>query len=125
MAKYVNDLGMDAELDYIALCDREVVCSGSANPLTWADVIAWTLATGSPTSASFVKADGDSNGRKLTIAARAGLSITASGSATHVVLALGSTGSTIRLATTCTTQYLTAGGTVDVPAFKIEIADPT
>ncbi len=125
MAKYVSDLAMDAELDYIALCDREVVTSGSAHPTNWGDMIAWTLATGSPTSASFVKADGDSSGRKLTIAARPGLTITASGSATHVVLALGSTGSTIRLVTTCTNQYLTAGGTVDIPAFKIEIADPT
>jgi len=69
-------------------------------------------------------ADGDSSGRKLTVTAQSGVSVTATGTATHVVLA-DDVGSELLYVTTCTSQALTSGGSVDVPAFDIEIADPS
>jgi environmental stress-induced protein Ves len=62
--------------------------------------------------------------RVLTIAAQAGITILHSGTALHVALTLAA-GTTLRYVTTCTSQALTAGGTVDVPAWTITMAGPT
>jgi hypothetical protein len=67
-------------------------------------------------------ADGDTNGRKLTVLQQTAMSITASGTANHIVL---DDGTTLLYVTTATAQALTSGGTVTVPAWDIEIADPT
>jgi hypothetical protein len=57
------------------------------------------------------------------VAAQAGITIDHSGNAQHI--ALGKSGTTeLTYVTTCTLQALVAAGTVDVPAFDIEIADP-
>jgi hypothetical protein len=72
----------------------------------------------------FTKANGDTSGRKVTVAAKSGVSVTASGTATHIAIAR-STDSTLRYVTTCTSQALTSGNTVNIPAWKIEVADPT
>ena len=126
MAKWANDALMDAGLDYIrGNCNSMIVCS--AQPTTYTEAtstyaladVAMTINTG-----DYTLADGDSNGRKITVAAKTGVTIDASGTATHV--ALVKTGdTTLRYVTTCTSQALTAGGTVDFPAWKITIADPT
>ena len=72
----------------------------------------------------FTKANGDTSGRKVTMAAKSAVSVASSGTATHVVLAR-TTDSTLRYVTTCTSQALVSGNTVDIPAWKIEVADPT
>jgi len=72
------------------------------------------------TGGDFSKANGDVSGRKLTVAAQNSLSIDASGSATHIAINNG----VDYYVTTCTSQALTSGGTVSVPAWDIEIADP-
>ena len=56
--------------------------------------------------------------------AKTGITITNSGTATHVAL-LNTTATTLDLVTTCTSQAINTGGTVDVPAWKWEINNPT
>jgi hypothetical protein len=119
MAKFVNDAVMDAALTKYNTATRETVTS--AQPANFAGIAAVTLAqkTGL-TSGSFTVADGTTSGRKSTVAAASAVSITASGTATHVCL---DDGTTLLAVTTCTSQALVSGGTVDIPAFAYEIAD--
>jgi hypothetical protein len=80
------------------------------------------LASVSLSGGDFTKANGDASGRKTTIATKSGVSITASGSATHICY---DNGTILRAGTTCTTQVLTSGGTLTIPSHKAEFADPT
>lgn len=122
MAKQAPDATIDSMFDYIDLCDRMYVCS--AEPANFAGIAAVTLATATMTpNTDYTKANGDTSGRKVTMAAKNGVSVTASGTATHIVLGL-TTDSTLRYVTTCTSQALTSGNTVNIPAWKIEVADP-
>lgn len=123
MAKTVVDAALDASFDYIDQCNSMIVCS--AQPTTYTEAVTtYALATVAMTpDTDYTKANGDTSGRKVTVAAKSGVSISSSGDATHI--ALVKTGSTeLVYVTTCTTQTLTSGGTVDIPAWKIEIADP-
>lgn len=123
MAKWANDSVMDAALDLVATATRMVVTS--AQPANFAGIAAVALAdvtlTAGDGNGDYVVANGDTSGRKLTVAQQASITIDASGDATHVCL---DDGTTLLYVTTCTTQTLTSGGTVTVPAFDIEIADP-
>ena len=122
MAKAANDVFIDGGLDRIDDCVTLTVCS--AQPANYAGIAAVTLAavtlTAGAGNGDYTKANGDTSGRKLTIAQQAAISITGSGTATHVVL----DDATDIYVTTCTSQALTSGGTVTVPAWDIEIADP-
>lgn len=95
------------------------ICSGGVSEV--ASAIARQLARHVLTSADFTLADGDTSGRKITIAAQAAISIANSGNADHIAL---SNGVTMFYTTQAVSQALTAGGTVDVPAFDIEFRDP-
>lgn len=123
MAKAVPDVVLDAALDEIATATRLVVCS--AEPANYAGIAAVLLAsvalTAGDGNGDYVVANGDASGRKLTVAQQADIAITASGTATHVAL---DDGASLQYVTTCTSQALTSGGTVTVPAWDIEIADP-
>jgi hypothetical protein len=124
MAKFAPDAMLDASLDYVAASTKLVVCS--TQPTTYTEANAtYALADVVIDSGDFTKANGDTSGRKVTVAAQNGVLIDTSGTALHI--ALISTGdTTLRYVTTCTSQALTANGsnTVNVPAFDIEIADP-
>jgi len=120
--KWANDDVMDAALDEIATSVMLRVCSGSSSPADRAAAIAATLASVTIDSGDFSKADGDSSGRKITVAQQSDISITASGDATCVTL---DDGTLLQYVTTCTTQSLTSGGTVTAPAWDVEIGDPT
>lgn len=120
--KACSDAYMDAMLALIDDADTLTVCS--AQPANVAGIAAVALASVALTpgagNGDFTLGNGDTNGRKLTIAQQAAISITASGDATHVVIDDG----TNLYVTTCTSQTLTSGGTVTVPAWDIEVADP-
>lgn len=124
MAKWVLDASIDAMLDDIATCDDLHVCS--SQPANFAAIAAATLAavalTAGDGNGDYTVGDGDSSGRKLTVAQQTSVSISSSGTATHVTL---DDGSVLRYVTTCTSQALTSGGTVTVPAWDIEVADPS
>lgn len=120
MAKATPDAILDAMADAImAAATTQYVCS--AEPANFAGIAAVALADVAIDSGDFAKADGDVSGRKCTIAQQASVPIDASGTATHVVLA---SASVLLYVTTCTSQALTSGGTVTIPAWKFEVADP-
>ncbi len=123
MAKYQNDLMLDAALDWVrARVTRECVCS--TQPTTYAQAITtYNLATKTGvTSTMLTVGNGDTNGRKVHMSSQTGLTVSVTGTAAHVAL-VGSSGSTLLLVTTCTTQSLTTGNTVNIPGFDDELAD--
>ncbi|MEM7209577.1 MAG: hypothetical protein AAF434_17290 [Pseudomonadota bacterium] len=121
MARFASDGMIDGGLDKIATCTRMTICS--AEPGTIADLTTYGLAEAAGlTSGDFTKANGDTSGRKITVAAQNALSITAPGTneANHIALDDG----TDLIVTTCTAQDLIGGGTVNVPAYDFEISAP-
>ena len=125
MAKATPDAGLDQMADdIIATVTRQVVCS--AQPTTYAEANStFALADVTVDSGDFTKANGDTSGRKLTVAAQSGVLIDTSGTATHIAL-LDVSGTALKYVTTCTSQALVANGTntVNIPAWDIEVADP-
>lgn len=127
MGKFANDDVLDALLAEIATGDEITVCS--AEPTTYTEAhTTYKLADGSLTpgngNGDFTIGDGDASGRKLTVAQQGPLAIDASDTATHIAIT-DTANSKLLAVTTCTGQSLTSGGTVTVPAFDIEVADPT
>ena len=122
MGKACGDVFIDGGLDRMDDCVLMSICT--TEPANKAAVAALTLASVALTAGAgngdYTKANGDTSGRKLTVAQQADIAISASGDAGHIVL---DDGIDIYV-TTCTLQTLTNGGTVTVPAFDIEIADP-
>jgi hypothetical protein len=131
MAKYQIDAMLDAALAYIT-ANTTQLCVCSAQPTTYAEATTtydggaskYKLALkGGLTSGSFTgPANGDTSGRKITVNQQATITVDASASATHIALC---SGTTLLYVTTCTSQALTVGNTVTVPAWDIEIADAT
>ena len=124
MAKAAPDAMIDASLDYVATATRMIACS--AQPTTFTEANAtFALAYVTMAGGDFTKANGDTSGRKVTMAAKTGVLIDTSGTANHVAL-VRVADSTLIYVTTCTSQALTANGsnTVNFPAWKIEVADP-
>lgn len=122
MAKSATDAVLDGTLDVIAAGTLLTVCN--AEPTTFTEASStYKLADVVLDSGDFSKANGDTNGRKVTIAQQAAVPIDSSGTATHVAICTSS-GSLLRIVTTCTSQALTSGGTVTVPAFDYEVSDP-
>lgn len=110
-------------LDYIRLrCTRVCVCS--TQPTTYAEATStYKLANKTGVTSTYLsQGNGDTSGRKITMQANNSLTVDTTGTAAHVAWA-GSTGSTLLLVTTCTTQALTTGNTVNVPAHDFEIRD--
>ena len=119
MAKLVTDALLDGGLDAIDGCVTITVCAGQ--PTSFADIAVKALATKTITGGDFTKADGDASGRKVTVAQQSNEPIDTTGTADHVAIDDG----TDNYITTCTSQGLTSGGTVTIPAWDIEFADPT
>lgn len=123
MAKAAPDSTLDPVLTEIATASRLCVCS--AEPANFAGIAAVLLASVAVTpgdgGGDFAIANGDTSGRKVTVAQQTGMSISSSGTGNHIVL---DDGASLVFVTTCTAQALTSGGTVTVPAWDVEIADP-
>lgn len=120
--KAFTDAALDTLLDYAA--DSDYLCVCSTQPTTYTEAyVTYMLAKVALTSGDFTKADATS-GRKVTVGAKTGTTITNSGDAQHFAL-VKTSGTTLRGVTTCTLQHLYAGGTVDTPAFIINILDPS
>lgn len=122
MGKSVDNDVLDGALNIIKNnCNLMTVCS--AQPTTRAEAVStYALADVAMASGDFTIGDGDSSGRKVTVAAQAGVPVDVTGTATHVALV---DGTRLLYVTTCTSQALTSGNTVDFPAWKIEISDPS
>lgn len=124
MAKRVADRVLDGALDIIRNNDtRMTACS--AEPTTYTEGNAtYALADVTVSSSDFTKANGDTSGRKLTVAAKTGVTVDVTGTVTHVAL-LDVSGTALDYVTTTASQAVGAGGTVDFGSWKIEIEDPT
>lgn len=122
MAKSISDAVLDGTLD-LAVGDQISVCS--AQPTTYTEAVTTfklAISTG-VLAGEFVKANGDVSGRKITVAAQTATTIDSTGTGNHVAIT-NSVGTLLKVVTTATAQALTAGGTVDIGSFKLEIADP-
>lgn len=124
MAKQAPDATIDAMFDYVDQSTIQHVCS--AEPANYAGIAAVTLANVTMTvdTGDYTKANGTTSGRKVTVAAKSAVPVTASGTANHLALARVAD-TTLRYVTTCTAQALVSGNTVNIPAWEIEVADPT
>ena len=125
MAKAIPDAILDKTLDEIATATKQVLCS--AQPTTYTEANStYALADIVIDGSDFTKANGDTSGRKVTIGAQSGVLIDSSGTGTHIAL-VRTADSTLIYVTTCTSQAVTANGsnTVNMPAWDIELADPT
>jgi len=122
MAKSVNATVLDQALNYIKNnANLMTVCTSQPTTRTEA-VTTYALADVAMATGDFTLAAGDTSGRKVTTAAKTGITIDANGTAQHVAL---TSATELLLVTTCTSQALNTGGTVDVPAWKWEINNPT
>lgn len=120
MGKATSNGFIDAMLDAIAGSVAITICTAEPTSVAECDSLSLIPAHGL-TAGDFAKANGDVSGRKVTVAQQASLSIDTTGTATHVAINDG----TDFYVTTCTSQALTAGGTVTTPAWDIEVGDPT
>lgn len=122
MAKSVHDSVLDAALNTIknATGLTEILCSQEPTTRT-AAVTTYALADVALAASDVVVANGDTSGRKATIAAKAGVTVDAGGTGTHIAL-VDSTN--LLYVTTTTSTAVAAAGTVDIGSWKIELADP-
>lgn len=124
MAKSIATSVLDAALAKIATGVRVSVCSGQ--PANFAGIAAVLLAddplVAGNGNGDWVIGAGDVNGRKVRMTQQSAVPIDASGTATHIAI---DDGVNLLGVTTCTSQVLTSGGTVTIPAFDFEFADPT
>lgn len=118
MAKFQTAANQDAAL---AIFEGNTIAVCSGQPTDFASVAGLTLATQSLVG-SYVKAAGSPDGRKNTCPEQVDVAITATGTATHVAITDGV--SDLKQVTTCTSQALTSGGTVTVPAWDHTLRDP-
>lgn len=122
MGKWQNDLVLDAMLDYLKN-NATLLTVCSTQPTTYTEASStYKLADVAIDSTDFSHANGDTNGRKTTIAQQATITVDSNGTAQHIALC---TGSALLYVTTCNSQVLTAGNTVTVPAWDVEVADVT
>jgi hypothetical protein len=122
MAKLVHDNVLDAALNYVKNnATLMIVCS--TQPTTRAEAVTtYALADVAMTGTDFTVANGDTSGRKVTVGAKSAVPVDATGNAQHIALV---DATNLLYVTTCTAQVVTSGNTVDVPAWKIELADPS
>lgn len=121
MAKSVHNDVLDGAFDILDQADIMTACS--AEPTTRTEAITTYMLSDAVMvpNTDYTKADGDTSGRKVTMAAKSAQAIDSNGTATHVALC---DGTRLLYVTTCTSQALTAGGTVSFPAWDVELADP-
>src|SRR5688572_14341290 len=118
MPKTVHDDVLDGAWDVLDQADIQTVCSTQPTTRTEA-ITTFKLADVAMTpNTDYTKANGDTSGRKVTVAAKAAVPIDSSGTAGFVALC---DATRLLYVTTCTSQPLTSGGTVDIPAWKAEL----
>ena len=122
MAKAVHDDVLDGAFDVLDQADIMTVCNAQPTTRTEA-VTTFKLADVAMTpNTDYTKANGTTSGRKVTVAAKSAVPVDTTGTATHVALC---DATRLLYTTTCTSQALTSGNTLNTPAWSVEIADPT
>ena len=87
MSKWMSDAAIEGGINFTQTMTLLSVLKTVATPVA-GDLAGDTLASVAIDSGDFTEADGDSGGRKVTIAAQTGLTASASGNALHLVLSL-------------------------------------
>lgn len=119
---YLNDEVFDQGLDWLdANGTRVDICS--QEPANYTEATS-TYTLGTATVNTGAPQDGDTDGRKVTVPAVSGASVTASGTATHVAL---TDGSSVLCATTAlsASQAVSDGNTFDLAAWDITLREPS
>lgn len=124
MAKSVHDDVLDAALNYVKTYgDRICVCS--AQPTTYTEATStYELADVTVDSSDYTVGNGDTSGRKAAVAQQTSVTVDSSGTATYVAI-VDVSETKLLVVTTCTSQAVTAGNTLTINTFDLEIADPT
>lgn len=113
---------LDAALDKVSTATALHICSGT--PASRAAVLSASLATVTLASGDFSKSAGNVDGRKVTVAAKSGVPVTASGTAAHYCLIDGTT-LLARTEVDASSPALTSGSTTGIPAVAFEVGAPT
>jgi len=121
MGKYASSDVLDGALNIVKSATSMVAVGGQ--PATYAAAVAAKLCEATLSPADFTFAAGDVSGRKVTVAAKAGLTVAAAGTADHVAL-LDPATSRLLYVTTCPAQALPAGGTVSFAPWSVEVGAP-
>ena len=121
MAKFASFDVLDAALAVVASANRLVVVAGQ--PADYAAAAADPLAQTPVAPADFSITAGSSGGRRLVVAAQAGLVAEAAGTADHVAL-IDTAGQRLIYVTTCPAEPLVAGSAVVVASWDVEIGAP-
>ena len=132
MAKFQRDQMLDTALSAVRENVKIItVCSGQ--PMTFDQALTqksggtgFMLAKTNTSGASFAALqNGDASGRKLTVNAHSGITVSATGGGNHVALLSSAAASTLWYVTTAASQVLTTGNALTINAWDIEIADAT
>lgn len=123
MGKSVHPDVLDAALGVIRANATRMVALASA-PASYAAASSAALASVTMAPADFTIAAGQASGRRVAVAAKADVPVTAGGAASHVAL-LDPANARLLYVTTCATQALSLGGTVSLSSWTVEIADPS
>lgn len=122
MGKFQDDAMLDAALNYIKNNGTQL-CVCSTQPTSYAEATSTyklAIRTGLTAGSFTGPANGDTNGRKLTVNQQATINVDTGGNAQHIAIC---SGSVLLYVTTCTPQTLVGGNSVTVPVWDIEIAD--
>jgi len=107
---------LDTEANRVDIC--------SAEPTTYTAATS-TNTLGNTTSITIsAPADGDTSGRKVTLSAISGASVTATGTATHFAITDTSNSRLLATGSLSASQAVTSGNTFSLTAVDIEIPDP-
>lgn len=128
MAKFTNDTVLDQPLDYLSSNVAQLVlCNGQ--PANYADATTDSGSGGNAIgeiaigSGDITKADGDTSGRKATVAAQTGITADVGAQCDHIALVSASV--LLHVTTLSSNETLTQGNNYDTAAFDIEYQDPS
>ena len=107
---------LDTEASRVDICSQE--------PTSYAEATS-TYTLGNETSISIsATADASPNGRKVTLAAVSGASVTGTGTATHYAISDTSNSRLLATGSLSASQVVTSGNTFSLAASDIRIPDP-
>lgn len=133
MSKTLIDAALDAAFAYVAdRATQMTLCEGA--PATYfqassrkADggfVLASVSLTPGLNAGDFALSDGSLTGRRLSVSARSAISVTDSGTADHLAIVDGTSGTLLVVTELTETLAVSPGTVVGVKSFSAEILDP-
>ncbi|MGB7404490.1 MAG: hypothetical protein WA906_02260 [Pacificimonas sp.] len=118
----INDDVLDAALGEISASASAVVAL-AGEPADFVAADAGRLASASVAAGDFSVRDGLISGRRVTVAAQAGVPASAAGQADTIAL-LDEAGQRLLFVSACPAADIAVGDTVDFAAWDIELSDP-